>query len=289
MKKIGICFPENDFLTMDFDEFKEYILMFEKEGLYSFDMYTSLLIDDHKNIDRLLEFLNENDIKITFHYYNNKKDIDILDESKRIELLEQYKTDLTKLRHKLEAYDIKYLTTIVFHALNYQEEYQKYEHESQQIKLFRELCNIALDLNFDILVETLSYNHPSGNHLGDDYHELIKMIDEVSSSNFGICWDIGHTRLNHIEEYRDIYLPKQLLDKVKFTHIHGYSREDGFHEVIDHLPLTNNSYKDNEIKYLLDNNYDGIYSLEINTDALKENIDIYLKSINILKNMLEEE
>jgi sugar phosphate isomerase/epimerase len=286
---IGICFPESDFLTMDFDEFKEYIHSFKDKGLYSFDIFTSLLISNHKNINELLSFLNDNDIKITFHYAGNNLDVGSLDDMKAEMVLNQYRDDLIKLRNKLQACDIFYKTTIVFHALNYEEEYQKYEHELNQIKIFNELCEIAEKLDFDILIETLSYNHPSGNHLGDDYNEIEKIVGEVKHNNFGVCWDIGHTRLNALEEYTDIYLPSNIMEKVKFTHIHSYSPDDGKYEVEGHLPLINKTHIDKELHYLFNSNYQGIYSLEINTGHLKENINIYLDSINILSNMLEEE
>lgn len=287
MKKIGICFPENDFLSMDFEEFKSYLLALKKSGLYSFDMYTSLLTSDNKNLNELLMFLNDNDIKITFHYAGVRLDADYLDKELATDILKQYKDDLIKVRHKLQACDINYQTTVVFHALNYSEEYQKYEHEQNQINIFKELCELALALNFDILIETLSYNHPSGNHIGDDYAEIEHMIETVNCDNFGICWDIGHTRLNALEQYSNMYLPRSILPKTKFTHIHSYSVDDGIHEVQDHLPLINEMYREEEIGYLIKNEYNGIYSIETNTDNLKENINVYLKSINILSDMLE--
>lgn len=292
MYKIGICFPESDFLAMNFDSFKEYILLFKKSGLYSFDLFTSLLTDNQKNddhINELLSFLNENDIKITFHYSGYIPDFSSLNEGNYRLVVKKYIDDLIKVRNKLEANDIYYQTTIVFHALNYTNEYQKCEHENQQIIIFNELCEISKKLNFDILVETLSHNHPFGNHIGDDYSEVIKIINNVSHDNFGICWDMGHTKLNSLEEYDNSCLPAEMLRSVKFTHIHSYSEDDGIHEIVDHLPLINRKHINEEIKCLYNSGYDGIYSIETNTSGLKENINIYLESIKMLIEMLEEE
>ncbi|MGE5455743.1 MAG: TIM barrel protein [Ignavibacteriales bacterium] len=280
MKKIGICFPEKDFLSMDFEKFKNYILLFKENGLYSFDIYTSLIISGYDKINELLIFLNNNDIKITFHYAESK----CIDEKN---ILKSCIEDLISVRNKLDACHINYHTTIVFHAQNYAHEYQKYEHLQSQILFFKELCKKTKELNFDILVETLSNNHPIGNHIGDDYIEIENLIDEVNQDNFGICWDIGHTRLNSLEEYSNIYLPMNIMNKVKHTHIHSFSLDDGIHEVLDHLPLLNDVYKNKELKYLQDFGYDGVYSIETDTNNLSENINIYLDSIKLLNNMLD--
>lgn len=276
MRKIGICFPEKDFLSMDSEKFKGYVSLFKEKGLYSFDMYTSLIINEYDKINELLTFLNENDIKITFHYSETKYNYN--------ENVKSIIEDLISVRNKLEACHINYPTTIVFHASNYAHEYQKYEHEQNQILFFKELCKTSKELNFDILVETLSSNHPTGKHIGDDYIEIENLVNKVNFDNFGVCWDIGHTRLNFLEEFSNMYLPMNIMNKVKHTHIHSFSIDDGIHEVQDHLPLLNDIYENKELKYLQECGYEGVYSIETDTNNLNENINIYLNSIRLLGN-----
>lgn len=275
MVKIGICFPQNDYENMEFAEFKKYLLMFKEEGIYSFDFYTNMFLNNDENLKRLLIFLNEHDIKITFHYYSVDKNNFM-----------QYQQDLIRIRNVLDIYNINYPITIVFHAQPYESNFNKYEHLENIAKEFEKLSEFARNLNFVILVETLSYNHPKGNNISDDIDELIFLTTNVKSNNFGFCWDVGHTRLNHIENKIPLYLPKILLDKVKFTHIHNVIVEKD--KTIDHVPLTNLELQKEEIKYLIKNNYDGIFSLEFATKNLRENIYIYIDSIKKLRQLIEE-
>lgn len=279
MCKVGICFPIKDYNTMDFEQFKKYLNKFKQAGIHSFDFYTSMFLQNDNKLKSLITYLKQENIKFTFHYncsgiigYNN--------------LLEQYKADLTRVRNVLKTHDINYETTIVFHALKYNTEFEKYNHLLNQIEVFNSLCEFAKDLNFKILIETLSHNHPVGNHIGDDIDELEFLLTNINSNNFGICWDMGHTRLNHIEKNTPIGLTKKIISSVKFTHIHNFAISNK--QTIDHLPFSNFELQKEEINHLIKNGYKGIYSIEIPTINLKENVLIYIDNIVNLKNMIKD-
>jgi len=287
MNKIGICFPASDYLNMGIEGSKKYLQKFIELGIYSFDMFTSLIIKSDEKIYDLLSFLNDNNVKITFHYHSDNV-VDNLLTDQNVEILtNQYKDDLTKLRNKLKRANIDYNITIVFHALDYDEEHQKSLHQKNLCSIFSELSDFAKLLQFTILVETLSHTHPKGNHIGDDMYELESLVNQIDNPNFGICWDIGHTRANSLEHYGELYLSDKLISKVKFTHIHNIYIDNN-KITMDHLPLTNLELQDDEIRYLKKHNYDGIYSIEMAIENLKENIDVYLHSIDLLKEILEK-
>ncbi|MDD2518678.1 MAG: TIM barrel protein [Bacilli bacterium] len=279
MINIGICFPGYDYENMSFETLSNYLLQLKKAGITSFDFYTTMFLNNNDKLKQLLIFLNEQDIKISFHYASIKK-------ATSNSIFEQYKEDLIRIRNVLDIHNIKYSITIVFHALPYKNEFNKYEHLQKLAKGFEELSEFAKLLNFEILVETLSNNHPIGNHIGDDLDELMFLATNIKSENFGICWDMGHTRLNNIETKQQLCLPKELLAKVKFTHIHNIKISDD--QTIDHIPITNFELQKLELECLIKNNYDGIFSLEYETKNLKENILVYIDNIQKLQALIYE-
>lgn len=281
MNNIGICFPGYDYENMSFETLSNYLLQFLEAGITSFDFYTTMFLKNNDKLSELMTFLIKNDIKITLHYNSNKNTENYNYE----ELLKHYKDDLVKVRNTLKIYNINYKTTVVFHGLPYQEEWNKYDHQNNLIKLYKELSDFSIPLEFIITIETLSKYHPVGNHIGDDIHELELITRGVNNENFGICWDIGHTRLNNVESNSDLYLTENLISKVRFTHIHNISLNKSN---IDHLPITDLNYQKDELEYLIKNNYRGIYSIEIETKNLKENILIYLNSIKKVKQLIKE-
>ncbi len=282
MAKIGICFPSCDYEKMSFEEFSKYLLQFKEVGVYSFDFYTSMFLQNNPKLRKTIDFLNQHNIHITLHYHSNKKH-DYED------LLNEYKKDLRKVRNVLKIYNINYKIPVVFHALEYKDEYKKHNHLLKLANIFQELSDFSKNLNFEILIETLSHNHPFGNHIGDDVDELEFLLANIKSNNFGICWDIGHTRLNNIENNGALHLTEKIIENVKFTHIHNIAISNN--KSIDHLPLTNFQFQQSELEYLVENNYQGIYSIEVETKNIKENILIYvnnIKKINIIIKDMEE-
>ncbi len=282
--KIGICFPKYDYEKMTLNELKGYLLKLKEAGVSSFDFYTTMFLNSNDKLKKLINFFVKNELQVTFHY-NSKNKLNLKDDNDYEALLQMYKDDLVIIYNNLQTLNINYQIPIVFHAPEYSNEWDKHNHQEKLIKIFRELSNFSKQLNFVIVIETLSNNHPKGNHIGDDVEELELLVNNIDNDNFGICWDIGHTRLNNIENNSSLYLTPNLLKKVKFTHIHNIVEKS---KSIDHLPLTNLDYQRAELECLIKNNYHGIYSLEIETKNLRENILIYIDSIKKLKILLEE-
>lgn len=132
-------------------------------------------------------------------------------------------------------------------------------------EFFNRLSNKAVNLGMCILTESLSINHPDVDCLGNNWDDLYRLNKLIDSNNWGICWDTGHTRGNTIEENSFPYPPEDLIEKIKFTHIHN------MYDGIDHLPLISGEWQDNEIKFLVMHNYSGIYSLEYDFRFVDEN------------------
>jgi len=276
MAKIGICFPAKDFLRLSETEFNQYLERFQKKGLYSIDLYTEFLLK-HKPTNILLKQIKKNKLKITMHY-NEEFPKDTKEAIKHI------KKQLKELRKILDTNQHRYQINIVFHIPDYQD--NKYAHVKEMIYLFQEITDFAKKLRFNILIETLSNNHPAGNHLGNDFSEIVLFLNNIPAKNFGVCWDLGHTRLNHLENKEALFVPPKIINRIKFTHIHNAYQQNG--EYNEHIPLTDLKLQSAELKYLIQNNYKGIYSLEYGLERLPENIDVYLDNIQKLNNFIEK-
>lgn len=258
--KIGVCFPQMDFENMNIEDFLSYMVALSHAGVNNYDFFIDFFLEmNHKKI-KLVEIMKDNDISISMHYQGLIKDA------------------IKKLKTVESNLDVNYKIPVVFHLPSYDK--NKYEH-IKEIK--GKLEEIVENKKFDILIETLSKNHPNNQNLGDDISEINLFLKLIDKDNFGVCWDTGHTRINSIEENTNIYIND--ISRVKMTHIHNFYYKNKY---LDHIPFTHFYYQDDEIKYLVKNGYKGIYSLEFPLNNLKENIYIYLNSVMRLKKLIEE-
>lgn len=258
--KIGICFPEMDFKQMELDNFVSYMVGLKAAGVKSFDFFIDFFLEmDHKK-EKLLTIMKDNDMKITMHYVGTIEEAE------------------NKLNIAGRNINVRYNVPIVFHLPSYDK--NKYSHVKEIIEKIK---NLVEHREYDILIETLSKNHPNDQNLGDDISEINLFLKMIPDNNFGICWDIGHTRMNHIEEKTSLYIND--ISRVKMTHIHNLAYRKKF---FDHIPLTDLDLQDEEIKYLIRNGYNGIYSLEFPIENMKENIEVYIDSIKKIKKLIEE-
>ncbi len=277
MAKVGICFPSKDFLKLSEEEFVPYLKKFQQKGLYSFDMYTEFLLKQ-KLINTILQQMQKHNIKVSLHYQG-----DIPKDNEQA--IMQVKEQLKAIRQILDSNGHCYEINIVFHVPDYQK--NKYAHLNEMIVFFQTITTFAEDLKFNILIEILSNNHPAGNHLGNDFSEISIFLNNIDNENFGVCWDLGHTRLNHLENKELLLVPAKIIDRIKFVHVHNaYQKKDG--KYIEHIPLTDLKLQSAELKFLIENNYKGIYSLEYGLDGLSENVNIYLDNIKKLNKFIEK-
>ncbi len=275
--KIGMCFPKQDFIRLPEEEFIEYLTILKKNGLTSFDMYPSFLLT-YKPTNRLLSILKELDLKLNFHYDNQLYNGDFKFSVNKCQ------DEISLLRKILDNNDHKYQINLVFHVPEY--ENSKYAHLKQMILFFKKISSFAKNKKTNILIETLSHNHPKGNYISDDLSEIILFLNHIDNRNFGVCWDLVHTRLNQIEE-RDQPMISEVIKRTMHTHISGFYNKNNQNH--DHIPLTDLGFQDDELNMLIAHNYQGVYSLEFAVENLKENIYVYTDNITKLKNYIKEQ
>lgn len=72
-------------------------------------------------------------------------------------------------------------------------------------------------------------SRPEGARVGDDRAEMVRIVNIISHSRFGLCWDMGHD----IKDERSITGPDaQWLRLVRHVHVHDVNPEGD-----DHCPL----------------------------------------------------
>ncbi len=276
MIKIGMCFPQKDFIRLSEEKFIDYLTILKENGLTSFDMYPSFLLT-YKPTNCLLKILKELNLKLNFHYDMELYNGDLKNSIKKCQ------NEISSLRKILDNNDHQYQINLVFHVPDYQE--NKYRHLKQMILFFKKISDYAQNIRTNILIEILSHNHPQGGKIGDDLSEIVLFLNHIDNCNFGICWDLVHTRLNQIEE-RDIPVISEVIKRTMYTHISGFYSKNN--DNYDHIPLTNLKLQDDELDILIENNYQGVYNLEFEVENLKENISVYTDNINKLKKYIEE-
>lgn len=120
-------------------------------------------------------------------------------------------------------------------------------------------------LNADVIITT-EHQLPAKNlkgrvRIGDNFNELLMMIERVTHSKFGICWDMGHSVMGTVRHERDIAPPEGFCESVKHVHIHDVS----FEQVEDHRPIgTADSPLQDYLTRLMAAGYEGNFTMEYN-------------------------
>ncbi len=307
---ISIDLDTEKFIGFNEHEMNMEIEKYKKIGIGNFDVFFDVFLKEQlvEYKHTLLKKLKENDIKISFHSlpidgcYTTFKDKEYM-----LESLKTHADFLKKLRADLSVNGIDYSTTIVYHSSDYVDECDKQKQMELIIEFYNKLAEVGKQYKFDILAETLSQCHPLGNHIGNCFYDIECLCNNISHPNFGICWDMGHTHLNFLECDMDKIPSKNILNRIKFTHIHDWRLGVHTHHVNDkehlsssdkmyiklaqdHLPLLNKAFQEEEINALKKNGYIGFYSIEVgHGEFLRKNHmhekDI-IKSLEILKEIV---
>jgi sugar phosphate isomerase/epimerase len=91
--------------------------------------------------------------------------------------------------------------------------------------------------------------------VGDTKEELVSVVSTLNSSRAGICWDLGHDKLNGLPSSSEDFL-----SWVRHTHVHDVSPAGE-----DHLPLLyGNVPYDKALDHLMQKGFDGVVLLEVN-------------------------
>ncbi|MCT4612374.1 MAG: sugar phosphate isomerase/epimerase [Clostridia bacterium] len=300
MNKIGIDFDINKMYDLSEKEIREYVRHLAYLGVRRLDFFYSMFLEpEHVGVkDIVIDEVKKNDIKVSIHSlpvdgmwltYRNRVKME--------EGLEAHKKALYELRVQLEKYGINYEVPIVFHS-GYYDDIDKEELFKLNIEFYTELAKEAKNYDFLILAETLSYNHPHVKVIGNNWEDIERLCDEIPHENFGICWDMGHTHLNYTEHGSDMLPNEKIAKRIKHTHIHRvlngtlyghslhrYAHNIEFEEGKDHGFLMDDNFQDEEIKWLVENNYNYAYSLELAYNLLLEhnvNYDKVFDSVKIL-------
>jgi len=114
-------------------------------------------------------------------------------------------------------------------------------------------------------LELLPYD-PAYIRVGDRQEDLLYVSEGLNSAHFGFCWDIGHLRRNR-ELFNYGSAPKpDFIQHVIHTHVHEVDAR-----CRDHCPLGRGVFPAvNDLKYLLDAGYKGVYNLELSFELAAE-------------------
>jgi sugar phosphate isomerase/epimerase len=117
---------------------------------------------------------------------------------------------------------------------------------------------------------------------GTTYDGILDMHKRVGNPLLGVNWDMGHAQSNVEQGLLPTYPEREFLSQVTHTHIHDLSPRGKTHWplTMGRVPLESN------IRILAEQNYKGIYNLELGPDRFyteKDARESILKSISTLK------
>jgi len=193
--------------------------------------------------------------------------------------LNSFKLIIQALR--LLSYDYKTIT-YTLHAIKSLEKDNRLL-TTETIQSLNKLVEKAYFLNLKIALEinrANEFNDPSYT-----YENLILIKNQVNNSKIGFCWDMGHSYWNVLNNSLPIIPPKEFLESIIHTHIHGLSENGQTHWPLkrDNLPLKEYLYQLSAI------DYKGVYNLELGLKRWRMKMNIkngISQSLNLLADLI---
>jgi sugar phosphate isomerase/epimerase len=98
-----------------------------------------------------------------------------------------------------------------------------------------------------------------GGPVGTTFDELVTLHDRVAEPNLRLCWDMGHTRSNHVTDGDDLIPRADFLGCVAHTHIHDLGPGGRTHGPLRDLdgPIAD------QVHTLARTAYRGVFDLEL--------------------------
>jgi len=113
--------------------------------------------------------------------------------------------------------------TLNFHAASGNNHRQEMIEQSQQFNTW--LVETADRLDADVIITTEHQLPPrleqkNLQRIGDNFDELLTMVQATPHDNFGSCWDMGHSVMQHVQSHANVMPPQKYPTMVKHIHIH---------------------------------------------------------------------
>lgn len=233
----------------------EYIRGLREHRVINVDLIVNYVLDDNNRY--IIDAIHNNGLSVSLHSNGINDIYTTFHSSKDVNSsIELQLNALNKANDILRGIGFEGGIPVVYHGGEVVNKDRKIDIQLAA-EFFEELSRKAYVLDMEILTESLSLNHPKVDCIGNNWIDLQELNRNISSKNWGICWDTGHTRGNAEEEGKMTFPPINILDKIKFTHIHHMGEDS-----VDHLPIISGEWQDNEVKFLILSNYKGIFSLE---------------------------
>lgn len=233
----------------------EYIRGLREHRVINVDLIVNYVLDDNNRY--IIDAIHNNGLSVSLHSNGINDIYTTFHSSKDVNSsIELQLNALNKANDILRGIGFEGGIPVVYHGGEVVNKDRKIDIQLAA-EFFEELSRKAYVLDMEILTESLYLNHPKVDCIGNNWIDLQELNRNISSKNWGICWDTGHTRGNAEEEGKMTFPPINILDKIKFTHIHHMGEDS-----VDHLPIISGEWQDNEVKFLILSNYKGIFSLE---------------------------
>jgi|SRR5690625_237528 len=177
-----------------------------------------------------------------------------------------------------KKYQSKLVVTL--HALQEKREQSKFsskELKEQTIEMLKDWTQKVESENLQVYF-ALENNRSKEKSIdpGNSCKVVVEMVESVDHPNLGICWDMGHLYSNLLAgtelelELGDLP-PKEFLEKVYHTHIHGLNSVGRTHfPLTEEYTLPIESY----VEALKGHNYGGVYNLELSFDRFEEGMPV---------------
>jgi len=269
------------------DSLEEFVTSLKSNGVNSIEirkLSRELNHDTYKAYNNSIQKIWDTGLEITIHgdltgNYSGEKFVDEYPSMKYI--LENFQ----KYQNRL---------VITLHAL--QEKRTESTFSSEELK--EQTIDMLKDWTQKVELENLpvyfalenNRNKEKSIDPGNSCEVVVEMVESVNSPHLGICWDMGHLYSNLMtESERNLKMgdlpPKEFLEKVIHTHIHGLNTVGR-----THFPLTEKYTLPIEeyVNALKSHNYEGVYNLELSFERFEKGIpvvEMVNNSVRRLKNL----
>lgn len=246
-----------------------------------------LLLDEFGGMEKLLSYLSRNVDAVELSTIGSKSDPALFQNAVSCCKCHDIEVTIHGLLKESESAEDFFVPYLPVFALRCQECYNITLHPLKEkddtIRALQELCAYADKMGYPVTFTLENQRLTNEYSINGICRSVGEMVGKINHPKVKTCLDFGHHLSNQRKHGKDADpLDEVFAERVGHTHIHS------MYEGTTHFPLfCGETDWDNILTILLERNYDGIFSLELDfnrfagTFGLKESL---CRSITILKN-----
>lgn len=255
------------FYYMDLEQMDCEIKKMKAMGLSAINIMCDIFLDEQLKdfSNNLLKVIGNNKVKVVLYSTDRfGMELDCVYNEEVEEVAKKHISFLRDIHKKILDNDINSDVKVIYKSGRCMDG-NTIEAIDRVSKFYKIVADEVKNIDIEILVELIAVKPMMGRMIGDCWDDIESMCCQIDAVNWGICWNTGNSRMNHVQYADSLIPPESVVEKVKLANVHNHIN------VNNKLAIYKSEIQDQEIKYLLSNGYEGMFNLEYVYAYLNDN------------------